>query len=196
MISTIALVGLIASGKGTVAEMLQKRGYTSFSYGREVEREIAVRQLPKTRNVYQDVSDSLRAEFGPDILARRIAASIGSRRAQGQATRALIDGLRHPQELLWLQTHFDTKIIGVAAISELRFQRFMQRARQSDALTREGFDIADRRDRGKDQPYYGQQGDACMSLVDHLIENDGSVEELSDQVTIALRALDVKISSQ
>jgi dephospho-CoA kinase len=191
MKSTVALVGLIASGKGVVAEMLQKIGYTSFSYGREVEREIVARELPKERDTYQNVSDSLRAEFGADILARRIAASIELERVRGQAKNALIDGLRHPEELFWLRRHLDTKIIGVTAPDEIRFKRFLQRARQSDVLTREGFDFADRRDRGIGQPHHGQQGDACLSVVDCLIDNAGSVEELSAQLTSALTILTI-----
>ena len=83
MRSTIALVGPIAGGKGTVGDILIEKGYTPFTYRSVVQDEILRRGLPLERAVFQDVSDSLRLEFGTDILARRIAGVIEQERQEG-----------------------------------------------------------------------------------------------------------------
>lgn len=192
MKTTIALVGPIAGGKGTVAEFLIRKGYSHFTYGEEVKKEILRRGLPLERAVYQDVSDSLRLEFGNAILAKRMADSVEQERLQGRAEKAIIDGLRHPDEVTWLKEHNRAYVIGVTASPETRFQRLLERSRPSDPITREGFYIADNRDRGIDQPEYGQQGDACLSVADILIENTETNESLEGKLREALVNLGIE----
>lgn len=192
MKTTIALVGPIAGGKGTVAGILLEKGYSHFTYGEEVQKEIERRGLPLIRAVFQDVSDSLRLEFGADILARRIAAVIEQERLQGKAEKALIDGLRHPQEVGWLKEYYGTHVIGITASTEIRFQRLMERARPSDPITRESFDLVEQRDRGIGQPEHGQQGDACLRLADFVIENTETPEILEKKLQEVLINLGIE----
>jgi dephospho-CoA kinase len=186
MVATIALVGLVASGKGEVVKLLEDRGYSCFSYGTEVAKEIAARGLSRERTVYQDVSDLLRLEFGTDVLARRISSKIDRERRSGGADKALIDGPRHPDELFWLKMHFGTKVLAVSAPVALRMQRFLERARHTDIATAQGFHVIDQRDRGSGQPRHGQQGNACLLLADVVIENTGTIEVLRTQLLGAL----------
>ena len=192
MRSTIAVIGPIAGGKGSIGELLINRGYSQFTYRAEVQKEVLRRGLPLERAAFQDVSDSLRVEFGADILARRIAASIEQARSQGSAEKAIIDGLRHPHEVQWVKDNFRTRVIGVTAPPEIRFQRLLTRARGSDTLTREGFELSDRRDRGIGQPEYGQQGDACLPLADFLIENTGTPGQLEQNLGEVLVSLGIE----
>jgi dephospho-CoA kinase len=191
MEKTIVLVGPIASGKGTVAKMLARMGYAHFEYGDEVRKELALRGLPITREILQDVSDSLRLEFGTDILAQRIATSVGSLRSQGKATKAVIDGLRHPDEVQWLKKQLQAYVIGITIPSELRFQRLRVRGRSSDPKTSEDFAIAEQRDRGVGQPYYGNSVDECLPLANVIIANTGSREDLKRKLQETLIALEI-----
>lgn len=192
MRTTIALVGPIASGKGHISELLISRGFSHFTYGDEVRKELRQRGLPHERSVYQDVSDILRVEHGSAILAQRIAAEIQGERQQGRANKSIIDGLRHPDEVEWLKRSFNTKVLGVTAPPELRYQRLRGRARPSDPDTRDGFDIAEQRDRGVGQPEFGNHVDACLSLADLVIENTGTPELLEAELNRALISLGIE----
>ena len=192
MRTTIALVGPIASGKGHISELLKGRGFAHFTYGDEVRKEIHRRGLPLERSVYQDVSDILRVEHGTPVLAQRIAREIEVERQQGRANKAIIDGLRHPDEVAWLKTGFNTKVLGVIAPPEVRFQRLLDRARPSDPATRDGFDVVEQRDRGIGQPDFGNHVDACLSLSDIIIENTGTPEMLEDELNRALVSLGIE----
>jgi dephospho-CoA kinase len=192
MRTTIALVGPIASGKGHISELLKSRGFAHFTYGDEVRKEISLRGLPLERRVYQDVSDILRIEQGTPILAQRIASEIQRERQQGRANKAIIDGLRHPDEVEWLKTHFNTKVLGVTAPPELRFQRLLDRARPSDPGTREGFDVVEQRDRGVGQPDFGNHVDASLRLADIVIENTETPDILEGKLNLALVSLGIE----
>lgn len=181
---SFALVGPIASGKGTISEYLIEKGFSHFQYGDEVRKEIRQRglEIPNARESFQAMSDSLRLELGTTILAQRMAAGIQTLRDQGQAQNAIIDGLRHPDEVQWLKENFNTYVIGVIVPATTRFQRLVERGRPSDTLTLQGFEVAELRDRGINQPAHGNQGDACLALADTIIENIGTKNELEQKI--------------
>ncbi|HXS15142.1 MAG TPA: AAA family ATPase [Candidatus Saccharimonadales bacterium] len=192
MKTTIALVGPIASGKGAISELLIKKGYAHFTYGDEVRKEIDRRGLPIERSVYQDVSDDLRVSLGTEVLAQRIAVSIEEKRANGQAEKALIDGLRHPDEVKWLKEHFSTVVIGVTAPIDVRYERLRRRGRPSDPTTRIDFDRAERRDRGVGEPAFGNRVDDCLPLADIILENTGTEQELAKKLKDAFVRLRIE----
>lgn len=116
------------------------------------------------------------------MQARSIAERIEQKRQLGESEKAVVDGLRHPEDILWLKKNLRAKIIGVTASSDIRFQRLITRARFSDPTAKVLFDNADAIDMGVGQPPEGDNITQCLELADTVIENVGSKESLHRKV--------------
>jgi len=194
--SVIALVGPIAAGKGTVAELLIKRGYVSVNYGDVIYEERTKRGLKEERKNSHAAAASLRVEFGNDIIARRIDESVRKLRDQNLGNKILIDGLRHPDEVNWVRSNLGAVIIGITANPEIRYQRAVKRNRLVDPKSPEGFAEVDEEDRGVNSPEFGNQTDACIQLADIIVENnDEDVQGYIIRFNLALQQLGIKEDS-
>jgi len=109
----IALVGPLASGKGTLIELLQEKGYESVSLSDEVREKASIWGLTPTRENLQNVGDKLRKSFGLSILAELVGQKI----AKNPKVNFVIDGVRNPGELQYLKKEFDAYSIGITASS-------------------------------------------------------------------------------
>ncbi|SRR5260221_6717128 len=170
----IALVGPLASGKGTLIELLQEKGYESVSLSDEVREKASIWGLTPTRENLQNVGDKLRKSFGLSILAELVGQKI----AKNPKVNFVIDGVRNPGELQYLKKEFDAYSIGITASPQKRFALIKKRKRQGDPLTWEEFKKAEERDRGVGQESYGQQVQACLDASDVVIDNNGTLRQL------------------
>lgn len=161
------LVGPIASGKQVLADFLKERGFRYISLSDEVREEALDRGLATKRENLQNVGNSLRREFGLDILAVRALAKIDP-----ETKLLVVDSIRNVGEISYLRRHLPIKIIGIDAPAEIRLERFLARAlvRHEDGITAEDFWKADRRDRGENTTT-GQQVDLCLLGSDIVIDN-------------------------
>ena len=69
----IVIVGPIASGKGTVVEILKDNGYIPYSFSDRIKEEIKNRGMEITRFTLNQISNELRQTMSTDIWARRNA---------------------------------------------------------------------------------------------------------------------------
>lgn len=191
--SIIVLVGPIAAGKGTAADLLIERGYVPFNYGDEIFKERTARGLPEVRKNSHAVAAALRLEFGNDIIAKRLGKLVQEFRDQKLENKILIDGLRHPDELVWMKENLGAQIIGVTASPDVRYQRSLRRNRSVDPKSPEDFDAIDQEDRGVTVYEHGNQTDACLRLADVIIENnDEDLEGYKIKFDQALENLSIK----
>jgi dephospho-CoA kinase len=171
-VSIIAVVGPIAAGKGTAADLLIAQGYAPFNYGDVIYRERTALGLKEERRISNAVGAGLRSEFGNDIIARRLAESIEEFLEQKQSQKILIDGLRHPDEVTWVKENLQAQVIGVTASPEVRYERTLKRGRVVDPESREEFTEVDHEDRGIGSKTHENQSDSCVLLADIVIENN------------------------
>jgi dephospho-CoA kinase len=189
-VSIIALVGPIAAGKGTAAELLVQQGYAPFNYGDVIYEERTALGLKEERKISNAVGAGLRLKFGNDIIARRIADSIERFLEENQGQKILIDGLRHPDEVLWVKDNLGAQVIGVTASPEVRFARTLKRNRVVDPKSLEGFVEVDHEDRGVDSKTHENQSDQCVLLADIVIENnDDDLEEYKSKIHKGIQSL-------
>jgi dephospho-CoA kinase len=192
-VSIIALVGPIAAGKGTAAELLIQQGYAPFNYGDVIYEERTALGLKEERKISNAVGAGLRLKFGNDIIARRIAGSIERFIEEEQGQKILIDGLRHPEEVLWVKENLGAQVIGVTALPEIRFERTLNRNRAVDPKSFEGFVEVDHEDRGIDSKTHENQSDSCVLLADIVIENnDDDLEEYKRKIHEGIQSLGSK----
>jgi dephospho-CoA kinase len=193
MESIIGVTGPIASGKGIIASRLESIGYSRVSLSDEVRKEARRLGLPDQREVLQNVGDSLRSEFGNNVLAQRVAQTIEEMRVKDPAQKVVVDGLRNPGEITYLQEHFGMYTIGVNADEEVRINRVVTRARESDPTTDTyALEVAMKRDMGVGQAENGNNVGECLKLADRIINNNGTKDELNTELQEVLTELGIE----
>jgi len=176
MQSVIGLVGPIASGKGTVAQILKELGFEYYSLSDRIREELTRRKLPITREWLQDMGDELRSKYGAHILAQRTSEMI----AAGGQQRIVIDSIRNPAEIRFLREHLDANvtIVGVDASLDIRWRRFLERSRNENVTTKEEFLAMDGRETQKTGEFHKIDITGCLELTDRVIKNEGTVDDL------------------
>ena len=69
-------------------------------------------------------------------------------------------------------------LIAVDAEPKIRFERMLKRKKDTDVKSFDEFEKIDRRDRGINQPTFGQGVKKCIQMADFQINNDGRLDEL------------------
>jgi dephospho-CoA kinase len=181
----IGLVGPIASGKSTIVKLLSDRGFKAYSLSDIIRQEIRSRNEEITRESLNRVSNELRETQGPDIFAKRTLNLI----QQDNPEYIVIDAIRNPAEVNFLKNSLNAFIIGITAPQEKRFEFIRQRGANIAGI--ENFEQF----RELDDREFAQEGDhkqqvqAALSLSDVFIENDGTLEDLTQKVELALASL-------
>lgn len=176
----IGLTGLKAAGKDEFAHYLAaRRGFMIRSCGDEV-RAALHEEGVATPTIAQQVEMGNRRRLESNDIAYWPKRVYDACRAAG-AQRVIVNGLRHPQEVLglseWVGEAFT--VVGVVAPLIVRAQRLLTRGRPGDPKTMEEFLQLDDTDRGIGQPPYGQQVDRTLALVpfENLYNNRGTLAE-------------------
>ncbi|MFQ6110044.1 MAG: AAA family ATPase [Candidatus Aminicenantales bacterium] len=164
----IGLTGTNGAGKGEVASFFQRNGYAYFSLSDLIREELKKEQQELSRDNLIRMGNELRKRFGADVLARRIMEKVKG--------KAVIDSIRNPHEVAFLQKQKGFILLAVDAPVELRYERIRRRGRQESATTLQEF--MDKEAEEMEQNEKGQQLKVCMSLADSKIMNDGSLESL------------------
>lgn len=172
--TVIGLVGEASSGKGELARVFQERGFVYYSLS-DALREIATSLgLSHDREVLTNIGNTLREKFGGDILARgakRWIENTGN-------NRVVIDSIRNPSEVTFLQLETDAFIVGITMPPEKRFQLIRERNRPGDPQTWEEFQRLLRHEQGIGERASGIQVKQCLDLADTIIHNEGTVTDL------------------
>lgn len=173
----IGLTGTLSSGKGIVAEFLKKKGFVYLSLSNEL-REIAKeKKIELTRENLQNLGNQLREEQGTGILAELAREKIKNQKY----TKAIIDGIRNPAEIIELRKIKNFFLISVDAPLGIRFNRIVERSRESDPKTWDDFLKVDARDQ-REENEKGQQVRKCMEQANFKLINDGSFVNTENKV--------------
>jgi dephospho-CoA kinase len=183
----IGLTGTMGSGKEVVKDFLIKKFNCYYVTLSDVIRgEIEKKKGNLTRQTQQDMGNEMRKKYGPHILAMLAIEYLSKSKEM-----AVIDGIRNPGEIEYLRKKFgpDFKLIAIDASPEVRFERILKRGQASDPKTWEEFAALDERDKGKDEPEYGQQVKRCMEQANFTVMNDGTLEEFENKINEIVKNL-------
>jgi len=170
----IGLTGTFASGKDTVADYLEKRGFEHFSLSDEIREVAAKRGIEATRDNLRELGNSLRDEFGADYLPKRALK-------KAKSDKILISSIRQPAEINFLRKQKDFILIGINAPIEVRFERLKKRDRFGDPRTLEELKEKEEKEMqsgGKNV----QKLHECMESADYVVINDGNFDKLYKEV--------------
>jgi dephospho-CoA kinase len=178
----VATVGLCGTGKSVASKYIEEvKGFKSVYFGGYVLAEIKRRNLEINSANERVVRESLRREFGIDVIARRAAHDIDSQLEAG--LNVVIDGLYSFSEFLYLKEKYDRRlfILALHAAKEIRYRRLGSRKvrpltpQQVDE--RDFFEIKNIEKAGP------------IAIADYHIINDGTVEELHRNIDTILNKL-------
>jgi dephospho-CoA kinase len=173
---TVVTVGMPGSGKDEIVGIARGLGFHVIKMGDLVREEARRRGYALTDPNVGRVANEEREKHGQAIWAKRVIPLVTE-------TKTLIDGCRGDDELALFRHNFgDLTVIGVYASPETRFERLRRRGRSDDSMTMEAFYERDRR-----ELKFGI-GNA-FALADHMLVNEGTLQEFRAAVTKCLREI-------
>jgi len=170
----IGLTGRNAAGKGEVARYLQKKSFYYYSLSDAIRDEIRSRGEQPTRERLIIIGNELRQRHGAAVLAERILSKVEDDK------HYVIDSIRNPSEVEAFREAKHFKLIRVEAPPEVRFQRIVNRQRESDPKTYEEFVALENREAEGDDT--SQNLVKVELMADYPLINDGPVEKLYAQI--------------
>jgi len=178
----IGLTGENCAGKGTVADYLKKKGFYYLSLSDVIREELKSEGREITRESLIEKGNSLRAEYGPGVLATKTAAVVQNDR------NYVIDSIRNPAEVAELRKLAGFFLFHVTAPPEVRFDRMRSRDREEDPKTFEAFMKIEKME-AKNAERTKQNIDETVKLADKTVVNDTNLAELYDKTDAALGEL-------
>ena len=178
----IGLTGENCSGKGTLADYLQKKSFYFYSLSDVIREELASKGEEITRDALIKAGNDLRQKYGPSVLAVKTAAKL-------QADKNyVIDSIRNPAEVEELKKLTRFVLLKVLASPENRFERMKERKREGDPETLEEFLRIEKLE-ASNHDGAKQQVTACMKVADKTIVNDERPENLYKKADQLLQEL-------
>ena len=181
----VGLVGLQGAGKTEVAKVALSLGIPCLRLGEIVIAETRRRGLEVNEENVGRVANALREEGGEGVVARLSLPLLGEKLKERGVV--VVDGIRSLEEVEELRRAFgkDLAVVGVWASPSLRYSRIASRRREDDAGDYERFLEKERR-----ELRWGV-GEA-LALADHLLLNEGTLEELREKALELLRKVGVE----
>jgi len=177
----VGVTGALASGKTEVADALKIIGFEPLSLSQILRDEADRRGISReTREEKINFGNKLRAEKGLGVLAELALGYLDS------SKNYVIESIRHPAEIKTLREKISNfHVIGVIAPQETRIQRALKRARDSDPKLYDKLKETDDKDIAIGIP-------ECVANSDYVILNNKGLEELFEQIPIALAKVGCK----
>ena len=167
----LALVGKNGSGKSTAASFFEAQGFAIISLSDFIREEATLQGLPHTRDNLTTIGNHIKDHHGTAHLAQKALA----RAKELNLANVIFDSVRHPDEVDTLK-RADVFILGLTVDISTRFERAKERQSERDTLDFDTFVAQDKRE--SEGSSSGQNLNASLDLCNHIIENNGSVEEL------------------
>jgi dCMP deaminase len=166
----IGLTGTNGAGKTTLATHLKDKGFYYFSLSDEIRDELKREGRPLSRENLIEKGNSLRKNFGEDVLAVRVLKRLEPDR------NYVVDSIRHPSEVTALRTLPHFRLFHIDAPVELRFQRARDRNDPRTPKTFEEFVQLERREMDGNSAE-AQNLKAVAQMADIHLLNDSGKEE-------------------
>lgn len=169
----IGLTGKIGSGKTAVSRHIQdKYGGKEHRFSKILMDILDRLYLPHERTYLQKLGKSLRSDLGPDVIANAFKKDIEN----DHSNILLVDGIRYENEVEMLKGFENSFLIFITAPPELRYERCItRREKGEEKITYKQFLENEEAETEKQIETVGQK-------ADYIIENTGTLDELSKKI--------------
>ncbi|MFA7628174.1 MAG: AAA family ATPase [Candidatus Dojkabacteria bacterium] len=173
----IGITGTNAAGKGTVVDILkQDFGFKHLSVRDYLAREVKRRNLEVNRNTLIETANDIREKHSPSYIVEELY-----KEAEKLQKPVVIESIRTEGEVEALQKKPNFILIAVDADRKTRYMRSLKRNSETDHLTYKKF--IETEEREMNSPDKGKQSLLkCIELADIVILNDGTIEDLRENV--------------
>lgn len=172
---TLALAGLIGSGKDSAAEIFRKNGFFVIDYAQILRGKLRTEGIELSRENLQ----AYRKKHGKAFLAEETSEII----RKSQSKKILLTPMRTLDDFLIPKKEFGARLVWIESRRETRFQRLKSRKRENDPLAWDQFSVQDRREKEL------FDFEKLKKMADFRVENNGTRKALEREVTKMLKLL-------
>ncbi len=170
----IGIIGMPASGKGTVADYIEKTyGAPKLRFSDALSKILDRLGIEKTRDRQITLSEILRETCGEDILSRAIQIGV----VRSSSPLIVVDGVRREGDIATLKEVADFHLLGVQAQARTRYERSKKRSEKPEEAYQSFEDFLK-----LDQRSTEVTTQELMKNATVVFDNDGSFEDLYKQV--------------
>lgn len=177
----IGLTSPNCAGKGEVARwLIEEYEFLHFSVRALLEENLRERGGTNDRNAMRLLANELRAQYGHDYFVRVLCE-----RARAQSRPVVVESIRNPSEVCALRC-CDARLFAVNADLHVRYERASKRGSSTDHVSFEQFCVQDAAEMFSVNPHEQSVGE-CIRSADVLFTNNGTVEELREQIDAVMQ---------
>ena len=170
----IGITGTYASGKDTVAEILEEMNFYHVSFSDLLRDELEKQKKPITRDTLIQFGNELRTKHGADILAQ-----IALERLE-DGENFVFTSIRNPKEVELLQKRKDFLLVAVTAPANIRLERLRSRKRENDPDTLE--ELQKKESLENTSNPNAQQLQKVIGMAKIIINNTSTKETLQEKI--------------
>ena len=173
----IGITGTLGAGKGTIVDYLvDRKSFGHYSVRQYLNNEIEKQGIPVNRDSMVLTANALRAKHNPAFIIQELY-----KEAKQENKNAVIESIRTPGEIDYLKQQGDFILLAVDADPRTRYERITTRQSSTDNIDYETFIQNEQREMSATDPNK-QNLKKCIELADIVLNNNGTVEDLYDQL--------------
>ncbi len=170
----LGFVGDLAAGKGTLAHyLLEKYNAPSYKFSTMLRDMLDRIYVEKTRENLQNISTFVRAQYGQDVMSKVIAKDV----ERDEHSIVIVDGIRRPTDITYLQQLPEFHLVYITAESKLRYERLVARKENPGDENKSYEEFCKDEQSEADQLIVSLGKEAEFTIV-----NNGTREELFTQI--------------
>jgi len=170
----IGVTGKVCSGKDTLANFLERRGFKHISLSDILREELRKQKKPVTRGNLMKLGNELRKKHGSGVLARKALEKI-------KEEDYVVSSIGTIGEIKELQKSEKFKLVFVTAKQKKRFERMRKRKREDDPQTLKEFKEKEKIESTGGKESY-REFDKCKEKADMIITNDKTQKDFKKRI--------------
>lgn len=180
----IGITGTLGAGKGTIVDyLIQYHGFAHFSVRGYLAKLIKAKGGEVNRDTLVATANELREKNSPSFIAEELF-----REALESGKDCIIESIRTVGEVNALREKKGFNLFAIDANQQLRYERIVERASETDKVSFETFAANEAREMNNTDPNK-QNLSACMAMADYRFSNDGSFKELYARIDEVLEKI-------